>query len=188
LCFRHFERVQPFFMYYVPNMEFQERTVRRYEAKYGVEIIRIPHFETSNFLRYGTYRDADFTVPIVSVSEIYDYLRIKTGIHWIACGERIADSMVRRAMIKHSGSIDEKRGRFYPVCYWNKQDVINYIKHKKLYLPDEYAKIGHSFRSLSDEDVSFVKRYYPNDYQKLLRVYPLAAAAAYRAENYGARE
>ena len=35
---------------------------------------------------------------------------------------------ISRAMIKHSGSIDKKRGRFYPVAYWSKSEVLNYIK------------------------------------------------------------
>lgn len=31
LCFRHFKRVQPFFMAYVPGMDFQERMIQKYE-------------------------------------------------------------------------------------------------------------------------------------------------------------
>lgn len=77
LCFRHFERVQPFFMSYVPGMEFQEAVIRKYERKYGVNCIRIPHFETSNFFRYGTYREEDLNVPIISVTDEYNYLRQK---------------------------------------------------------------------------------------------------------------
>ena len=180
LCFRHFKRVQPFFMAYVPGMDFQERMIQKYEKRYGVECIRMPHFETSNFFRYGTFRDPDPTVPIVGVADAYEWLRQKTGIHWIACGERINDSIVRRAMLKKSGSIDEKRGRFFPLIYWTKNDVLTYMKAKKLILPREYSRIGHSFRSLSGEDVLMVKDFYPNDYEKLLRLYPLAGAAARR--------
>ena len=44
LCFRHFKRVQPFFMAYVPGMDFQERMIQKYEKRYGVECIRMPHF------------------------------------------------------------------------------------------------------------------------------------------------
>lgn len=180
LCFRHFKRVQPFFMSYVPGMEFQEAVIRKYEKRYGFECIRMPHFEVSNFMRYGTYRDPDMTVPIVSVADAYEWLRQKTGIEWIAGGERIADSIVRRAMLKRSGSIDEKRGRFFPLIYWTKKDVMNYIRLRKLRLPREYDQIPHSFRSLSAEDVLMVKTYFPDDYQKLLRLYPLAGVAVFQ--------
>lgn len=182
LCARFFDRVQPFFMYYIPGMEFQENIIRKYEKRYGVQCIRIPHFETSDFFRYGTFREPDYHVPIVSVSDVYAYLRQKTGIHWIACGERISDSIVRRAMLKHSGSIDLQRGRFYPICYWTKRDIMDYIRQKKLLLPNEYGEIGHSFRSLAGSDVLYVKKRHPSDYKKLLRLYPMAEATAYREE------
>lgn len=62
-------------------------------------------------------------------------------------------------MLKKSGSIDEKRGRFFPLIYWTKENVMNYMRVKNLVLPREYEKIHHSFRSLSDEDVSMVKEF-----------------------------
>lgn len=51
LCMRYFQNVKPYFMYLVPGLEFQEDMLRRYEARYGVEITRLPHFECSNFLK-----------------------------------------------------------------------------------------------------------------------------------------
>lgn len=182
LCFRFFDKVQPYFMYYVPGMDFQERFIKKYERKYGFECIRIPHFEVSNFMRYGTFRDGDMSVPIVSVADTYAYLRNLTGMNYIACGERISDSIVRRAMLKKCGSIDERRGRFYPIIYWNKKDILQYIKAKRLVLPLEYTKIGHSFRSLSAEDLRMVKELYPEDYAKLLKIYPFAGAALHQEE------
>lgn len=113
LCVRYFKRVVPFFMYLVPDLEFQERMLKRYEDKYGIEIIRLPHFECSNFLKYGSFTMFDPNVDIVGITDTYEYLRQRTGIHWIAAGERCADSIVRNAMIKQSGSIDYKRGRFF---------------------------------------------------------------------------
>lgn len=182
LCMRYFDIVHPYFLYLVPGLEFQERTLRWYERRYGVEIIRLPHFEVSNFLRYGTFRDSDFSVPIVSVSDMYSYLRGVTGATWIAAGERIADSIVRRAMIKSTGSIDTKRGRFYPVAYWRKAEIMNYIKRKRLYLPPDSRKFGFSFRSLDGRQLAFVKDRYPDDYEKIKRFYPFCGAAVRRFE------
>lgn len=167
LCVRYFKRVVPFFMYLVPDLEFQERMLKRYEDKYGIEIIRLPH------------------VDIVGITDTYEYLRQRTGIHWIAAGERCADSIVRNAMIKQSGSIDYKRGRFYPIAYWNKQEVLQYIKYKKLYLSPEQKKIGFSFRSLAGCELATIKNMYPADYEKILKVYPFAGAAVERFEKYG---
>lgn len=41
--------------------------------------------------------------------------REKTGMYWIAVGERMDDSLIRRGRIHNSSSIDEDRGRLYPV-------------------------------------------------------------------------
>lgn len=185
LCFRYFKRVVPFFMYLVPNLEFQEQMLRRYEERYSTKIIRLPHFEVSNFLKYGSFTQFDMNVDIVGINDTYAYLRQETGIHWIAAGERCADSIVRNAMIKKSGSIDYQRGRFYPLAYWKKQEVLQYIKYKKLYLSPEQKKIGFSFRSLAGNEVAVIKEMYPDDYKKILKVYPFIGAGVKRFEEYG---
>ena len=185
LCFRYFSNVKLFFMYLVPDLEFQEKTLRWYENKYNTEIIRIPHFEVSEFLKYGSFTMADWNVDVVGINDTYEYLRQKTNIHWIAAGERCADSIVRNAMIKKSGSIDYKRGRFYPLAYWKKNEVLHYIKTKKLYLSHEQREIGFSFRSLAGNELAVIKQMYPKDYEKILRVYPFAGAGVERFEKYG---
>ena len=185
LCFKYFKNVKPFFMYLVPDLEFQEKTLQWYENKYKTEIIRIPHFECSNFLKYGSFTLHDPNVDIVKITDTYAYLRELTGIHWIAAGERCADSIVRNAMIKKSGSIDYKRGRFYPLAYWKKNEVLHYIKTKRLYLSPEQRKIGFSFRSLAGCELAVIKQMYPKDYEKILKVYPFAGAGVERFEKYG---
>ena len=185
LCTRFFDTVQPFFMYLCPDLEFQEETLRWYEDRYGLEIIRIPHFDTSKLLRYGSFREFDMSVPEVGIKDTYEYLRKRTGIHWIAAGERIADSTIRRAMIKHSGSTDATRGRFYPIANWTKADVLKYIKMRKLKLPKDSRELGFSFRSLMGKELSVIKRVYPSDYERILKMYPFAGAAVERYERYG---
>lgn len=173
LCCQYFRHVVGFFMHIVPGLGFQERILRYYENRYGVEIIRIPHFMVSEFYRYGTFRPIDLDVPIVSTLEAYNYLREKTGIWWIACGERISDSIIRRAMIKASGSVDKKRGRFYPIAYWRKEDVMDYIRVKKLKIGEESSKLGFSFRSLMPQEIITIKEHYPADYERIKRFFPL---------------
>lgn len=185
LCFRFFRNVKPFFMYIAPDLSFQERTIEWYEKKYQTEIIRIPHMDVSEFYHYGSFRQPDYTFPIVSINDIYRWVRLETDIWWIAAGERINDSIVRRAMMKKSGSIDVQRGRFYPVSAWKKQEVIDYIKYHNLYLGQDSKKLGFSFKSLWGKELSMLKKYFPDDYYKVLRLYPFAAAGVKRFEEYG---
>ena len=185
LCVKYFKTVIPFFLYLVPGLAFQEKTLQWYERRYGLEIIRLPHFEVSNFFRYGTFREYDFNVPIISVTDVYSYLRAETGIAWIAAGERINDSIVRRAMIKHSGTTDKKRGRFYPVANWTKKEITHYLKVHKLRLGDDSKQYGFSFRSLDGAQLAFIAQKHPDDYKRILRVYPFAGAAVERFLRYG---
>ena len=177
LCMKYFEHVHAYFMYMVPGLSFQEKTLRWYERHYGIEIERIPHFEVSNFLRYGTFRDIDMSVRIVSIADVYSYMRGETGYTWVAAGERIADSIVRRAMIKHTGSIDRRRGRFYPIAHWRKRDVLGYIRRARLYLPPDERALGFSFRALMPDQLRFVREKYPDDYARIERFYPFAGAS-----------
>ncbi len=177
VCVRHFAHVEGFFMYQVRGLSFQESIIRYYEDKYGIPIHRIPHFELSSWLRYGLFRNYDFDVPVVSVKETYDYMRENTDIWWIAAGERIADSVWRRAMIKRSGTIDPKRGRFFPIAEWTKEDVRAYIRQRRLKVGAESARLGFSFRSLMGRDLVQIQRFYPADYARIKAWFPLADAS-----------
>ena len=185
LCFRYFKNVRAFFMYICPDLSFQERTLEWYEKKYQTEIIRIPHMDVSEFFHYGSFRIPDPTYPIVSINDIYKYVRLKTDIWWIAAGERIDDSIVRRAMMKKSGSIDVQRGRFYPVAMWKKREIIDYIKFHNLYLGQDSKKLGFSFKSLWGKELAMLKHHFPEDYQKVIRLYPFAEAGVKRFEEFG---
>lgn len=185
LAFRYFKKVHPFFMYIAPDLSFQERTLEWYEKKYQTEIIRLPHMDVSEFFHYGSFRIPDPTFPIVSINDIYQYVRLQTDTWWIAAGERIDDSIVRRAMMKKSGSIDIQRGRIYPVSAWKKREIIDYIKFHNLYLGQDSRKLGFSFKSLWGKELAMLKHYFPQDYEKVLHVYPLAAAGVKRYELYG---
>lgn len=185
MCMKHFKRVVPFFMYYIPGLSFQERQLKWYEDKYGVEIVRLPHFELSNLLRYGTLRNEDLTVPIISINDIYEWMRNKYGIYWIAAGERSGDSLIRGAMIKRSGSIDMQRGRFYPVAWWKQQEVLDYIRVKKLYRGIDSRTFGTSFEGVNTRSFVFLKEHFPKDYERALKLFPLAEGAVVRYKAYG---
>ena len=184
LCCRYFKRVSAFFMYQVPDLSFQEATINFAERKYGITIDRIPHFELSEILAAGSFRKEDYSVPIININDCYNYVRLINDSWWIAAGERIADSIIRRAMIKRSGCIDEKRGRFYPVANFTKEEILRYIKHHNLKPAPETAVIGHSFRSLMPKDIYSLKTYYPNDFEKIRRLFPFVEASAKHYEIY----
>lgn len=187
LCFRYFKRVVPYFLYICPELSFQERALQWYEKKYQTEIIRLPHMDVCEFFHYGSFRPGDLSFPIVGINDIHHYLRVKTDIDWIACGERMDDSLFRRGMIHKSGSIDEDRGRFYPVAMWKKQEILDYIKFHNLYRDEWSRKTGHSYTNLSGKELINMKDHFPDDYKKILHLYPFAEAGVKRFEEYEAK-
>jgi len=185
LCHRYFKVVHCFFMYQVQGLSFQEAILKWAENRYGLEIYRLPHWELSHFYRSGSFCKPDAGVRKVSISDVYAHVRQVFGAHWIAAGERVKDSVVRGAMIKKSGSIDHQRGRFYPVAYWDKAQVLKYIEVQKIKVSPEANVLGHSFRSLAPEDMAALKRHYPVDFSKVATAFPLIGASAAKAELYG---
>lgn len=184
LCARHFKVVRAFFMFQVQGLSFQEAALCWAERQYGIEIYRIPHFELSHFYRAGVFRKSDPDAPSVTVRDIYAHVRGALGSHWIAGGERAKDSTIRNAMIKRSGSVDVKRGRFYPLAYWSKEQVARYVDTHRLKVSSESAILGHSFRSLDGGDLKKIRDHYPDDYERIAAAFPDIGAAVARQEMY----
>jgi phosphoadenosine phosphosulfate reductase len=154
LCVKYFEEVIGYSMWYpCKGLSGIDYVIRHYERRYGIKIFRVPHFEVSSYMHYGAFRQADPSVPILSDGDVLNMLRDQTGIYWIASGERISDSFVRGAMIKHSGTIDDKRGRIYAVAYWKPSEILYYIKTHKLKLSDEFKYLGHSLGGLTAKNM-----------------------------------
>ena len=176
LCFRYFKRVQPYFQYCVPGLSFNERLLRWYENKYGAEIIQVPVEDMGAMFRYGQYTLPDEFFPVVSETDVINYLRNETGIYWVCTGERIDDSIERRARLKRTGTIDADAGRMFPVAYWKRNECYDYIKFKKLYLGKEQKVLHHSLRIFNPKDMSYIKENMPDDYEKITRVFPFSGA------------
>lgn len=88
-------------------------------------------------------------------------------------------------MIKNSGSVDEKRGRFYPLAEWSKSDVLEYIRKNKLRISDESNILGFSFRSFDKETLKAVKAHFPADFEKIKAQFPFCEAEMLRGEDIG---
>ena len=178
LCARYFKRIQPVFMRLGPILSFQRACLDWVERRYRVPVMIVPHPMLVEWLRYGTFREYDFDVPIISFLDVYTYARSKSGVWWIAAGERIADSIIRRAMIKGDGGVvNPKRGRFFPLAHWSKSDVYAYIRHHRLKVAPETQHLGFSFRSLMGSDLAAIRRVYPEDYAHIESWFPLVGVS-----------
>jgi phosphoadenosine phosphosulfate reductase len=184
LCRRFFKTVHVFFMYQVAGLEFQERVIRHYESRFGFPVLRVPDSCLSGMFRYGYFRAPDDDCPIVLQADVEAYVRSVTGADWIASGEKIKDSIWRRAMIKKSGSIDYARRRVYPLAYWSRKQVDAYVRMNRLPVANEakFTKRGSSFSDFSPYSMAMVKQYYPKDYETIKRWFPFIEASVKKYE------
>lgn len=182
LCMRFFKEVVGYAMYMPCRLDFMERTLNFYERQYGIQILRVPHFVVSDYLRYGIYRNPDLSVPILEENNVLNYVREQTNIWWIAGGERVTDNMIRNAMIKRSGTIDAKRGRIYAIAYWHKDEVLHYIKTRRLKTSPEFRYLGHSLGGLDAYNMAPLKKFFPRDYERICACYPYAEVTSKREE------
>lgn len=185
LCCKYFKNVKAFFMYSVKGLEYQEKVLRYYENRYDIEIERVPHFLLGEQLKRGYFTRWDLSIPTTTQTEMFDFVRDRFGIEWIAGGERASDSIMRRAFINKHGSIDNKSKRFYPIAYWNKNEVLQYIKYKKLYLGKAMRDLGNSANGLDGETLTYIKENFPDDYEKILKMFPFIGSRVVRFNEYG---
>lgn len=184
LCCEHFPgRVAAYFMYLIPNLEFQEKYLRYIERRYSLQVIRLPHWNLTTLFKQEVFRfprPQSLRVKKLKAKDYDIYLRQKTGMHWIATGEKAIDSVERNAMIRQADGISEKRGRFWPLAFWNHAQVYSRIRSRGIALPPEYslaatsAGSSRSFGDLWHRSLVWIKQQYPEDYRKILEVFPLA--------------
>lgn len=115
LCAPYFKEIVCVFMYVVPNLQCVNRYIRWAESTYpNARFIQCPHFNVSSYVKYGYLGCA--TNPkqkLLSLANITDIAREKTGIQWAFFGMKEADSLNRRVFL-----------RTYNVRIWQRNNVV----------------------------------------------------------------
>lgn len=185
LCRQHFKRVEAWFMYIVPGLEFQERYLRYIEGRYGLTIHRHPHWMLGEMFNQTYYRpDTDISVdcPTIAIADAEAFMMRKTGISWFAYGLKCNDSLERNAMIKRCGGIDVKTRRFYPVAWFSDKAIYAYLRQHRIRLPRDYELFGRSFGRLWLQELAAIKEHFPADYKKIQEYFPFVEAVIKRYE------
>jgi len=187
LCCKYFKRVVPYWMYVVNGLSFHESHHAYIEAKYGVKIIRVPDWRLAHILRSGVCRYVTGQaklIPSVTVREIENSIRLRTGIHWVASGETCGESLQRRGMIVGCNGICPSRGHIYPIGWWRRRDVHSYLSQNRIVLSSEYRVMtdGRSFSGIEPKQVLDIKKHFPADYEKIKKMFPLIEAQCVRRE------
>lgn len=186
----HFN-VVPYVMELVPDLEFVNETIRYYEDFFGQEILRVPHPSLNRLLKNLVYASPD-TWPIMHAASLrefdYDTLRdhICELLHldpqttWSANGVRAADSIMRRTAMKKYGAINHNRLMFYPVWDMNKAGLIDCLVKSGVKMPVDYQLFGRSFDGIDFRFIYPIRKYFPDDYEKIRALFPMVECEFWR--------
>jgi predicted phosphoadenosine phosphosulfate sulfurtransferase len=191
---RYFSKVIPVFGYYVPGLEFVERTIRYYEDFFQTKIHRVPASVFLNMLRHETMQ-----TPAVSEATgrtfIYMGLTADNTMQYFrdlhdcpdameAIGRRAADSMSRRnAMLKY-GTILPASQEFYPVYDWDFDRMEKEFRQAGLKLSADYRLWNRSFDSVRARFLPQIIEHYPRDWERIKKLFPMVACDLWRRHFY----
>lgn len=182
----YFKKIVPYYMFTVPNLAFIETGLRYYEDFFNTKIYRVPQPGLNARINTFTYASPEFKnflikydilMPEFSRDDIRDmlaeFLGLKEQAYWTATGVSAHDNIARRMMAHKHGAINRKRKVFYPLIDYKKLDVVAALHDAKIKLPYEYTFLGRSFDGIAFEYIYGVRQEFPEDYKKLLEVYPM---------------
>ncbi len=179
-----FERIIPYFYNVVPGLEFVEESLAYFEQKMGCHIMRFPapgfyrtlngmlyqpptHVRMIEGLQLGQVTQDDLQMFACHDADV-DY---ETTFN--ALGMRAKDSMQRALYFQKNGPVNYTRKIFYPIFDWDKQRVVDTIKHAGWKLPIDYKYFSASFDGLYLKFVLPIKENFPRDWEKIVNLYPL---------------
>lgn len=190
-CKRYFGRVVPFYMAYVPDLQFVERTLRYYEAAFATPIYRVLHPSFWDWLRRLVF----VAPPQLRVIErarwpspTFDTIRADVkrdhGLPpdtLVATGVRLKESLLRKVAIKSQGALP-RDGQFRCIWDWSAGDVYDAVEEAGLDLAVDYRMHGRSFDAIHGWWLTAVKQWFPDDYERICNWFPLAEAEVLRHE------
>lgn len=190
LCVRSFKKVHAFFMYFLPDLHFMNERLEAAEARWGVKIRQYPHWAISRYLQMGVYCDRVFDLVEWKLDDVHTLVRADTKCPLIAIGAKKADGVWRR---RNVGVYAKRADICMPIVEWVKEDVIAYLSGQGIPIEKEggrlvgksgIATVG-SGATLSDESLFHIHDNYPDDFQRIVDVFPFAESAIYRRKFYG---
>ncbi|ACU37174.1 hypothetical protein [Actinosynnema mirum] len=183
--------VVPYHLYLVPGMRFVDDSLKFYEDFFGTPILNLPHpslFRWLNALLFQPPERAAVIeaaqLPEPTYEELSDLIRADLGLPeaWNADGVRAADSPNRRmAMVTHGPQREHLR-KVSIVWDWRIADVRAALARHHCPLPPEYEWFGRSFDGLDFRFLDPVRRHAPDDYEQILRWFPLADLEVFRRD------
>lgn len=181
MCCKLFKRVVPYFMYFVPNISFEDEVVKWAEDRYKIEVFCEPHRKLFMNLRDGIFCDP---VPeLKGLKDIGPYdipyeMMDRFGIELHANGYKKADFFTRAAIV------NQNLGMLSPIAAWKDFEVMAYLKLHAIPLPESLGENTNATR-LTTEVILWLHDHHHDDYLLVKAIFPYIDAVVKRREFYG---
>ena len=191
LCYKKFKRVIVVFMYLVKDLEHIMRYYNYAKAKYpNIEFVQVPHYALFNYIKTGYMGiKQDTKQRQWTLSDITDKLREKIGVEWACYGFKQSDSLNRRLMLRSytdgKEAINWKTKKFYPLSTYKNKEILDFIFDHRLKNP-EVCGTNKQSSGVDIEDVAYqkyLKELFPEDLEKIYKVFPMARIVMLKANN-----
>lgn len=185
VCKQVFPNVAGYSMYFVKGLSFQERYLKYLENLFGLTLHRLPHWVMSSHYQNGIFgktTNLRLNCPEIKLRHVHAEIRRLTGHAWVCDGMKVYDSLERFWRIRECDCINFHQKRAYPIAWWSHSTVKTYLKMRGIRLSPEYEKIPNSFRGFFANELRAIKDNWPDDYEKILTVFPHAEAVIKREE------
>lgn len=191
LCYKKFKRVIVVFMYLVKDLEHIMRYYNYAKTKYPkIEFVQVPHYALFNYIKTGYMGIKQNTKQRQwTLSDITDKLREKIGVEWACYGFKQSDSLNRRLMLRSytdgKEAINWKTKKFYPLSTYRNKEIMDFILDHRLKNP-EVCGTNKQSSGVDIEDVAYqkyLKELFPEDLEKIYKVFPMARIVMLKANN-----
>ena len=191
LCYKKFNRVIVVFMYLVKDLEHVMRYYNYAKAKYpNIEFVQVPHYALFNYIKTGYMGiKQDTKQRQWTLADITDKLREKLGVEWACYGFKQSDSLNRRLMLRSytdgKEAINWKTKKFYPLSTYKNKEIMDFILDHRLKNP-EVCGTNKQSSGVDIEDVEYqkyLKELFPEDLEKIYKVFPMARIVMLKANN-----
>lgn len=182
----HFDRIVCFHMYYVRGLRCLEAPLETMAKRAGAELIFVPHFGLCRMMKNAVLRPHLTKVarmPTMKKGDSERLARVRSGIDWIAYGERLSDSFARRLFWRKLDGIYPEGKRATIIFDWLDRDVIGYLKAKHLPTPWAFYSGRVTGFELTPRVLGHLRATHPDDYARVLRVFPAAGVQLIEPED-----
>jgi 3'-phosphoadenosine 5'-phosphosulfate sulfotransferase (PAPS reductase)/FAD synthetase len=188
LLSKQFNDVLCVFMYLVKGLEYENRYIAYAEKKYSnIKFIQVPHYALNSFIKVGYLGiKKDEKIYQNKISLIDKKVREKYGYDWSIYGFKKNDGVTRRLMLNTlKDGIHYNTKKAYPLMDLKNENVLMYISDNNLIEPFNYSKTKPSSGCdiSQPEFLSYIKKKYPNDLNKIFNQFPMCEAILFRYEN-----